>query len=532
MKQRNIRIYSGLLRSICIWVGFALTVNGYAQQNDLIERAKTLAYADPDESLKIAQHLLKTSQDKEQLIMSNILIAKAQLIKGNYHEAVIYAFDQNNLDESAIDTPAQIELNLLRAELLRQLYLDQQSQDYLAKGEALANNLPTNSFKDSVQCLLQLEHVTRHLERRNNEEALSLIANFERQHNAFLKSNPTQKRALFLAKEIAFNNLSQFDSAKAYIDKTIKLLDGAKVNDLYQKAVIYKELSYLQLQEKAFDESEKSLFIAATFAEIIDNQILLMEINRDLAINCLASNKNIEHKVYNDKYLSLFSEVERTGQEAVNTLYTLLSDQSEQRISDEKETQNRYLHLLIAAIMVVLLFGAYVVLKGEGRKKRLREIINYLEVVRSKDLVTKPKATKKSKPKRIAIPEETEQLILSKLKRFEASKKFLNKDISLAVLAGQFETNTKYLSGVINKHYDDNFNMFINKLRVNYIINKLKDDSNYINYKISFLAEESGFSSHSSFATVFKSIVGMSPVTFIKMIQKERKGLKKKTTES
>merc|ERR1711974_328919 len=107
-------------------------------------------------------------------------------------------------------------------------------------------------------------------------------------------------------------------------------------------------------------------------------------------------------------------------------------------------------------------------------------------------------------------------------KKFEASKKFLNKDMSLAVLAGQFETNTKYLSGVINKHYDDNFNTFINKLRINYIIDKLKSDPNYINYKISFLAEESGYSSHSSFATVFKSIIGMSPVTFIKLIQKER----------
>ena len=44
-----------------------------------------------------------------------------------------------------------------------------------------------------------------------------------------------------------------------------------------------------------------------------------------------------------------------------------------------------------------------------------------------------------------------------------------------------------------------------------------------INYKISYLAEECGFSSHSSFATVFKSIVGMSPVTLIKLIKEERK---------
>ena len=66
--------------------------------------------------------------------------------------------------------------------------------------------------------------------------------------------------------------------------------------------------------------------------------------------------------------------------------------------------------------------------------------------------------------------------ILNKLKRFESSKRFLNKDISLAVLAGQLESNTKYLSEIINTHYNVNFNTYINRLRINFIIEKLKTD--------------------------------------------------------
>ena len=58
------------------------------------------------------------------------------------------------------------------------------------------------------------------------------------------------------------------------------------------------------------------------------------------------------------------------------------------------------------------------------------------------------------------------------------------KDISLAVLAGQLDSNTKYLSEIINTHYNVNFNTYINKLRINYIIEKLKTDPNFINYKI------------------------------------------------
>ena len=45
---------------------------------------------------------------------------------------------------------------------------------------------------------------------------------------------------------------------------------------------------------------------------------------------------------------------------------------------------------------------------------------------------------------------------------------FLNKDFSLAILAGQLDTNTKYLSEIINSHYHMNFNTYINRLRINY----------------------------------------------------------------
>ena len=523
MKQKN-TLFFKKIGSISLWVSFTMVFFSYSQENNLITKARDLVYSNPDESLKITEHLLKTSQDSEQIVISNLLIAKAQLVKGNYHEAVIYAFDEKNLSES-ISKSSKIELNLFKAQLLRLIYLDKQALVYLENGQALVDNLETNTYKDSLQSLIRLEQININIERRKSEDALKLINKTESQFSKFFKTNITEKRALYLAKERAFNSLSKYDSAEIYIDKTYDLLNSSPINDLYQKTLIYKELGNLQLQKKDYKKCEESLLIASKFAEILDNPILLMEINRDLSINYLASNQNIKHKVYNEKFLLLNSEVERTEQLAVNTLYTMLSNQNENFLIKEKQSHQNYLYLFISGLIGALVIGSYVVLKGEGRKKRLREIINYLEVVRNKDIKAKP--SKKAKPRRIAIPEETENLIMTKLKRFESSKKFLNKDISLAVLAGQFETNTKYLSGVINKHYDDNFNTFINKLRVNYIIDKLKNDPNYINYKISFLAEESGYSSHSSFATVFKSIIGMSPVTFIKLIQKEREELKK-----
>lgn len=128
----------------------------------------------------------------------------------------------------------------------------------------------------------------------------------------------------------------------------------------------------------------------------------------------------------------------------------------------------------------------------------------------------------KLKKRNLIIGKETEDEILEKLKDFEKSNRFLSKEMSLAVLAGQFETNTKYLSEVINKYKGKNFNSYINELRVNYIAYLMKENPEFLNYKVSYLAEVSGFSSHSSFTTVFKSITGMSPNVYIQQLNQMR----------
>ncbi|MDG5491181.1 AraC family transcriptional regulator [Psychroserpens sp. SPM9] len=524
MKQ----FYTCLYRYIPLigfWASMLIALNVESQENDLILKAQELIHSNPDEAIKIAEHLIKTNQSTQEKANTNLLLAKSYLVKGDYNQSVQFAFsDQNNSDDIRPDT--QIELHLIKARLLSNIYLNKQGQEYLQLANQLITELPVNRQRDSLQILIKLEQINMHLIEHDNQNAIAAIKTLEQDYQDFFKQNKSEKRSLYFAKEQVYNNLAKYDSASVYINKTLGLINSNTSNNLYQKALIYRELGHLQLLKKEFSKSEENLFIASKFAEIIDNPVVLTKINKDLAINYLATNKTSQHKAYNDKYLALNAQIESMEQESVNSLYNMLTSQSDQRLEANNDTYKNYSYIALAGLALALLIGIYLISKSVSRKKRLREIIKYIEISRNNFINTKPKPSKKSASKGIDIPEETEQQILQKLKKFEASKKFLNKEMSLAVLAGQFETNTKYLSGVINKHYHDNFNTFINKLRINYIIDKLKNDSNYIHYKISFLAEESGYASHSSFATVFKSIIGMSPVTFIKLIQKERQGLK------
>lgn len=119
----------------------------------------------------------------------------------------------------------------------------------------------------------------------------------------------------------------------------------------------------------------------------------------------------------------------------------------------------------------------------------------------------------------LAISIETEDKLMKKLVSFEENEKFLKSDIRLSSLAHQLKTNTKYLSILIKKRDNQNFTGYINQLRIRYIINKLRTDPKYLEYKISYLAEESGYSSTQVFVIAFKKETGHTPSQYIDLLR-------------
>jgi len=123
----------------------------------------------------------------------------------------------------------------------------------------------------------------------------------------------------------------------------------------------------------------------------------------------------------------------------------------------------------------------------------------------------------------ISISSKTEKEILRKLDLFEKNRSFLKKDVTLNSLSKQFQTNTKYLSEIIKIHRNKQFNNYLNELRIDYIVNRLLTEPQYINTKIGYLASDCGFASHSTFTTIFTQIMDESPSIYIKKLKEIRK---------
>lgn len=106
--------------------------------------------------------------------------------------------------------------------------------------------------------------------------------------------------------------------------------------------------------------------------------------------------------------------------------------------------------------------------------------------------------------------------INDKLKKFEKDKLYKNSNISIQYLANEFNTNTKYLSMVINENKHKTFITYVNDLRIDNIIDELKKKPNFRKYTIAALAEEAGFNTAESFSNAFYKRTQIKPSYFIK----------------
>ena len=109
--------------------------------------------------------------------------------------------------------------------------------------------------------------------------------------------------------------------------------------------------------------------------------------------------------------------------------------------------------------------------------------------------------------------------ILNQLEEFENNNKFLDTQISQRLLSENFSTNATYLSKIINVYKGKTFNIYINDLRLDYIIEFLKNDVKYLNMDVKELARLSGFSNTENFSDNFQRKFKIKPSYFIKKMK-------------
>ena len=123
--------------------------------------------------------------------------------------------------------------------------------------------------------------------------------------------------------------------------------------------------------------------------------------------------------------------------------------------------------------------------------------------------------TQEIKEKPITKVERHEEVIQVLEQSMNKNKYYLDHKISIPALSTELEIPMQKLSMAINAHYGHNFFHYINALRIAHACKLLKDPA-YDNRTLVSIAEDSGFSSKSTFNTRFKEIMNMTPSAYRK----------------
>ena len=92
-----------------------------------------------------------------------------------------------------------------------------------------------------------------------------------------------------------------------------------------------------------------------------------------------------------------------------------------------------------------------------------------------------------------------------------------NSDFNLSMLAEMADSNTKYVSSIINDVYGKNFKTVLNEYRIREACRRLTDKDHYSNMTIQAIYEELGYNSAASFIQAFKKVNGMTPSVYQKL---------------
>ncbi len=218
-------------------------------------------------------------------------------------------------------------------------------------------------------------------------------------------------------------------------------------------------------------------------------------------------------KVLNETFTYLISKIHKE--------YDTKALLTEKQLIQNQLNRRKYFDYILV-FLISFLIVCLVVVTYRHYKTRREYKVRFDELMQNASnknyIKTKSKV---ERPEILDINQESINTILKQLDKFESDQKYLEKELNLSKVAVQFKTNPNYLSKIISYYRDKGFVEYINDLKIDYVVQLLKDDPKTRNYTNKALAEEAGFSSTQRFANAFFAKTNISTNYFIDQIKKE-----------
>ncbi len=354
--------------------------------------------------------------------------------------------------------------------------------------------------------------------------------------NAYIAMNDYENGLLYSRKLIEKGK--EINNNNVIVTGVLGLSDIYSLTDQYEKALLNLETfdKIDNASNKAFFEPFAHLYYARIYfnihkydealkrlkkiEELQEEQsfdfFLLQEIYV-LYAKIYQSLGNIEESL---QYFNKANNIYKNNAEDKNKLsqsiierYNLIDFNNEiETLSYSSKFQKRVLTFLLIGVFIMIALSIFYFFR---LKKKNKEKFDALLLILDKN------QNKEAKDNENKNSHDTKlKSTIDKLERIEKELFFLDTRMTLHQLAKKLNTNTTYLSRIINEEKNLSFSKYITKLRIDYSLYKLRSDRKFRLYSIKALAKEVGFQSITPFINAFKEKTGLTPAYFIKKLNK------------
>nr|WP_294783049.1 helix-turn-helix domain-containing protein [uncultured Flavobacterium sp.] len=477
------------------------------------ETSKVLLSSNPEKALRNTTYLYEISSNNAERIKASMLRATLLRQHGMRNEAVTALKRADSLAVIDKNYNLQARINGFLSTIYREYDIYSLGKVYLQKAIAASEKIEDKNEMYKFQGNLSQEKAYYEMYSSNYLEA---IKGLKAGKESFKMCDSSIDKNFHLAVNdelIAKNYLSlkKIDLALLYYQIAEKELSESESANSPLKGFIYN--GFGNVYANTVDHKKALLYYQK--AEEIANTSNFFTLKQELYSSLMQFYKKTDYKKYikyNELNLKLKKDEEDSRKISADELIKTLKE--EQIVNESKYENIKVIAIICFIILITIAIYIFRRKKEHPKSEPIsvdEEQPNIEEVIKAKQ-----------EPSKEYMSEATESAILEKIHKLEESHFYLDKDVSLNHVAAKLAINQRYLSYVINKNKAKDFAGYINELRILYITDRLKNDKNFLKYKISFLADLCGFASHSRFTTTFKKVTGVSPLQFITDLQEER----------
>lgn len=521
-------INKNIINLICLIFSFGFFQSQIENPGKISKKVFILSTknTDMDRAVIIGKKMLSVSENDYDRTISNLKIGDALYKKQNFSQSVQYLEKADYYAEKNKFLNERFLANILLSLCYIKSGLVIESDVYMKTADKIAEDTGNIEFK------IQITDIKSIRLEEENKFCQAIHPNLEGLHLRE-KHNQDQDDQAFIANRIVklvyeYIKCGDIAAAKKMISKAEVIF---KKNSSGSKVHLLEEYYLCKGMISAKEKRMKDALIYFDKAQVLVNTMkderIKSRILEERLLNNIDADFNIRQSIYK-QYISL-NELRKSESKKLITKVI-----KRELFKLDAEKQNMALLFNITLFLASIIGGGTLIFylyKNKPRAEPNLKIENIMDNIINDNQNTEEEKEKSDSSEKITRNEKiiiksqkTEKRLINKLDRFESEHLYTTNGITLSRMSTMFNTNITYLAYILKKYRDLDFNSYINKKRIDYIILKIENEPKYSTYKISYLAEEAGFSTHSQFSNVFKLETGISPSDFIEQVKKKQNG--------